>query len=412
MSSDGKDEKLAQFQDVTGTDGQRATFFLESANWDLEMALGSFYENEGGGGAEQDEPMETGTAAAATASGETRSAAPSGAAAAAAPIEPEMSKPRRSGGGVGANVGTLYSGRQDSDESDGDDDDEDEGQAFYAGGSSTSGQQILGPPKKKGSSEKFVKDLFKKAREHGAEAVDPSTSKAGGSKGGASAFTGTGFKLGSSDSDPTEKVEGARKPKPPREFVLKMWKNGFSIDDGELRPYNDPENRAFLAAVMTGRIPDELVHMAEGGEVHVDMEDHKEEEYAKPKGARKAFTGSGHVLGGITPGVQEDSFSGVGAAVVAGPDAEKNAQTGLGLKENEPTTSVQIRLPDGKRLVAKVNHTHTVGDLRNYVSVARPDLAASDFGLHTTYPPKELSDTNLTVKDAGLIGAAIMVRRK
>merc|ERR1712168_763431 len=114
--------------------------------------------------------------------------------------------------------------------------------------------------------------------------------------------------------------------------------------------------------------------MAEGGEVHVDMEDHKEEEYAKPKGARKAFTGSGHVLGGITPGVQEDSSSGVGAAAVAGPDAEKNAQTGLGLNENEPTTSVQIRLPDGKRLVAKVNHTHTVGDLRNYVGVARPDL--------------------------------------
>ena len=27
---------------------------------------------------------------------------------------------------------------------------------------------------------------------------------------------------------------------PPREFVLKMWRNGFSIDDGDLRPYNDP----------------------------------------------------------------------------------------------------------------------------------------------------------------------------
>ena len=42
-------------------------------------------------------------------------------------------------------------------------------------------------------------------------------------------------------------------------------------------------NRAFLSAVMKGAIPDELVHAAEGGEVHVDMEDHKEEEFVKPK---------------------------------------------------------------------------------------------------------------------------------
>ena len=28
----------------------------------------------------------------------------------------------------------------------------------------------------------------------------------------------------------------------PREFTLKMWSNGFSIDDGELREYNDPRH--------------------------------------------------------------------------------------------------------------------------------------------------------------------------
>jgi UBX domain-containing protein 1 len=39
---------------------------------------------------------------------------------------------------------------------------EEEGQAFYAGGSETSGQQILGPSKKKGD---FVTDIFKSIRE-------------------------------------------------------------------------------------------------------------------------------------------------------------------------------------------------------------------------------------------------------
>ena len=62
-----------------------------------------------------------------------------------------------------------------------------------------------------------------------------------------------------------------------------MWSNGFSIDDGELRDYNDPANRAFLAAVMSGRIPEELIREARSGEAHVNMEDHKAEEYVKPK---------------------------------------------------------------------------------------------------------------------------------
>ena len=105
------------------------------------------------------------------------------------------------------------------DEASGDSDEsEDEGQAFYAGGSSTSGQQILGPPKKK-TGAGFVKDVFKKAREAGAEAVEPGTSGTSARKPGASAFTGTGFKLGSSESDPSQKVEGARKPKV-RTFVI------------------------------------------------------------------------------------------------------------------------------------------------------------------------------------------------
>jgi UBX domain-containing protein 1 len=62
-----------------------------------------------------------------------------------------------------------------------------------------------------------------------------------------------------------------------------MWKNGFSIDEGELRDYYDAKNRLFLMSVMSGRIPPELITDAKGGEVHVNMEDHKDEDYKKPK---------------------------------------------------------------------------------------------------------------------------------
>ena len=35
------------FQDVTGSDSDRAGFFLESSNWDLDVAVGSFFESGG-----------------------------------------------------------------------------------------------------------------------------------------------------------------------------------------------------------------------------------------------------------------------------------------------------------------------------------------------------------------------------
>ena len=59
-----------------------------------------------------------------------------------------------------------------------------------------------------------------------------------------------------------------------------------------------------------------------------------------------------------------------------------------------------------------MNPTQTVGGLRTYISVARPDVAASAFSLHTTFPNKELTDEAVTLKDAGLCGAAVMLRIK
>ena len=92
----------------------------------------------------------------------------------------------------------------------------------------------------------------------------------------------------------SEMIQGARgkKEEKPREFVLKMWQNGFSIDDGPLRPYNDPQNREFLESVMQGKIPKELVAEARGGEVMVNMEDHKDKPFEQPKVL--SFSNKGH----------------------------------------------------------------------------------------------------------------------
>lgn len=34
--------------------------------------------------------------------------------------------------------------------------------------------------------------------------------------------------------------------------VLKLWKTGFSLDDGELRNYSDPGNAIFLESIRRG----------------------------------------------------------------------------------------------------------------------------------------------------------------
>ena len=65
-----------------------------------------------------------------------------------------------------------------------------------------SGQEILGP--KKGKESDFVKGIFKKAREHGAEAVDQNSAPGPAGASSRPTFSGSGFKLGSTGKSITE----------------------------------------------------------------------------------------------------------------------------------------------------------------------------------------------------------------
>merc|ERR1712004_83540 len=199
---------LAQFTNITGVDAERATFFLESSAWNLDMALGSFYEEQDDG----DEPMV---------------AEPSGSAAAPAAAESQSAPKSQNKSRI-----ATFSSMQDDDSS------EEEGQAFYAGGSERSGQQVLGPPRKKQNADEFVKNMFQSAKEHGAETVEDS----GPSKPKAQsvAFRGTGYKLGDNEAAGSESVRGLPMPHTgPQQVdvVLKLWKKGFSVNDGPLRDY-------------------------------------------------------------------------------------------------------------------------------------------------------------------------------
>lgn len=80
-------------------------------------------------------------------------------------------------------------------------------------------------------------------------------------------------------------------------IVLKLWKDGFTINDSEIRMYDEVENRDFLDAIKRGEIPAEIRQQVQGAEVRLDMEDHRHETYVPSKSKVKVFSGKGHMLG-------------------------------------------------------------------------------------------------------------------
>ncbi|KAL3203583.1 hypothetical protein MRX96_011950 [Rhipicephalus microplus] len=311
---------IAQFCGVTGADSSRAKLFLESAAWNLQLALASFYEDPDDGRDHQSSPE----------------------------LPPERPKSPVPASKPPSRPPARIRGLADLNNDDSAN--EEEGQAFYAGGS---GAQVLGPGKKP-DKEHFVAEMFKAAKMHGAQVVDPSM-------------------------DDGSRLDRAQ-----------MWQDGFSIDDGPLHTYDDPGSQAFLQAIRRGEIPRELLQEASGAEV-------------------TAFEGTGHRLGTMTPTLTRPANSNLPPE-----QAEANAKAGIGLDESKPTTNIQIRLSDGSRYGwwPSMNHTHTVGDIFKYIVVARPEYEAATFLLLTTFPHKELTDENVTLKDANLLNAVIVQRLK
>jgi UBX domain-containing protein 1 len=112
-----------------------------------------------------------------------------------------------------------------------------------------------------------------------------------------------------------------------------------------------------------------------------------------------AFGGSGRTLGG-------------GGASSSAPPAPQQQPAGEweGVDESKPTTSLQLRLYDGSRLVARFNHTHTLADVRRFVRASRPDMAAP-YTLGTAFPPAPLTDEAATLEAAGLLNAVLIQRK-
>lgn len=172
--------------------------------------------------------------------------------------------------------------------------------------------------------------------------------------------------------------------------VITMYANGFTVDEGPFRALDDPENAPFLSDVAKGLVPREL----EGeGSSHFELVDRRAEVYTPP--SFTAFGGAGQTLG-------TDAEAPPPPQVAPPPPQEESLP--VVVDDQQPTTVIQIRLANGKRIRATLNLTHTVADLEAYV---RANSDSPAFVLLAGYPPVRLDDKDKSIQDAGLKGASV-----
>ncbi|XP_069829185.1 UBX domain-containing protein 2A [Dendropsophus ebraccatus] len=190
-------------------------------------------------------------------------------------------------------------------------------------------------------------------------------------------------------------------PEDEAEVVIKMWKNGFTINDGQLRDYTDAVNRQFMDSMKKGELPPELHKTFAKKELSVNVEDRKGEEYLIRKKYVDPFSGQGYRLGSATPNV-----------VTKAMNRDEQDLPTVQLNAKEPQTNIKIWLADGKRIVQKFNTTHRISDVRNFVERLPCKSERIPFTLATSFPLQDLLDEAVTIQEARLQNAVLVQRRQ
>lgn len=273
---------------------------------------------------------------------------------------------------------------------------EEKRQAYYAGGQGQngggSGQQILDP-----------REFMRRARvELGARSLDEYNAER--------EHTGTPFDaLGAGRALDSAPPPPSAAPPPAggqgaagaggaargaQSHTITFWLDGFTVDGGPLRRTDDPENAQFLADINRGQVPRELEGEEGGADIDVHCIDKSATKHVPTPAAARPFGGEGQTIGGARAGGGD-----VGAPLVVPREAALDASA--------PTTSVQLRLPDGSRAVLKLNQGHTVADLRAHAATLTP--AGRRFELALAMPRQKLADDGVSLKEAGLLNATVLV---
>lgn len=382
-SPDNK-QLVETFCALTSTTPEEATFFLESHNFDLDSAVSTFFENSDS--TQQHQQLT-----------ESPSPSPTPAIFSSNPQPVSMDsrdkKPASRKPASTSRVRTLADLNRGSDHDHGSGSDSDTPQEYYTGGEK-SGIAVQGPPKKGND----VDSIFDQARQVAVDA--PALHSSSSSR----SFTGTGRLLLSG-----EQVMSA--PPPPEDIVhnITFWRNGFTVNDGPLRSLGDPENGPFMQSIMRSECPKELEPADRRTQVRVNLSK-REGDFPEPEVRQVSFQGAGRTLGSSSSSTETSAAVDRTTAAAAAPPLTTAPTPSVGLIVNGelPSTSIQLRLADGTRMVARFNYHHTISDIRAFIDASRPGSPRT-YTLQTVgFPPKQLTDVSQTIEDAKLANSVVL----
>lgn len=171
---------------------------------------------------------------------------------------------------------------------------------------------------------------------------------------------------------------------------LKVYRNGFIVDNGPFRPLSDPENQKFFQSVEKGYIPQELVNQGYK-DLGIALEK-KDEDYVEPIPEKKfeAFTGTGKSLGNVD---------------TTGLKVNKNVSSNV--DKSKPTCRVNIRLFNGETVNEEFNLCQPFSDVVKFVEKASN---SKKFQLLDGFPPKPITQMNKTIEELKLQGSTLTQR--
>lgn len=355
------DTLISEFCLLTEAEPEQARHHLEATNWDINNAINQYF---GGDNASDDVDVDDVEESDDEMADDPLPAPPSAPAGA-------RSSTNKATAGSRKLVSLSDLKRQPDEESDSEG--EERQKDFFAGGEK-SGLAIKEPGKggKDKGGREIIQNILNKAKGEAEKRQGQDTEAAAGPS--RPRFTGSGHTLGSDDT-PSVVVPDATEhaPRAPESVnrSLTFWRDGFSIEDGPLMRYDEPQNQEILKAIQSGRAPTALMGVQPGQQADVHVFRRLDEDYVPPKKKFQPFSGQGVRLGSPSPEVASASAPVVAPPAAVAPQASQApAAPTVDVDGSQPTTSLQIRLGDGTRLVSRFNHSHTVGDIYNFVNGA------------------------------------------
>ncbi|KAJ0082026.1 hypothetical protein Patl1_09914 [Pistacia atlantica] len=157
-----------------------------------------------------------------------------------------------------------------------------------------------------------------------------------------------------------------------------------------------------LQSIKKSECPKELEPADRRSSVHVNLikKDMKCPEQEK---RHVPFQGVGRTLGSTsTPAAPEPTVGSTAPATAQTPSED------LVVDDKLPSTSIQIRLADGTRMIAQFNLHHTINDIHAHIDASRPGNARNYQLQMMGFPPKVLADRSQTIEQAGLANSVVL----